>query len=363
MSKIVAVHMMQSLPPGVWVRDDNNEPKMNPFGGVNRHYLSSQNQKRAIRKDSSYKESTDCETYRTKCLGSLIYQKMIEKGLNDISEEQVCKDVNESLSGVDGKNPNKSQVLEFISEHEVNAIVELLSDADNKEHQKSIKNLFKKNEVCNSVDQSVFGRMMASLTPATIRGACQLAPAIATHATEMSFDFFSAMDDLETSHAGGGHVDYIPFTTATMYRYANINTTLLAENLKDNPAKRDKIMPISKAFVKSFIYAQPGAKMNSMFSMVLPDFVIIEFHNDDHHYSLANAFESPVPRDSEKGFLIPSIQRLMERRQRYHRAWDNGDNKIESVIFSTYAADELGLKDTPIYDNIAAALNNILPEG
>ncbi len=157
------------------------------------------------------------------------------------------------------------------------------------EFQKAIVKVL---DLKSAADVAMFGRMLADLPEKNVDAACQVAHPISTHAVGRGEDdYFTAMDDLQpTGEPGASQIGTTEFNSACYYRYANINTEQLAENLNGNNALAKRA---AQAFLQAFIRAIPTGKQNSFASPTPPSFVLAVVR-EYGGCSLANAFETPV---------------------------------------------------------------------
>ncbi|MDA0282872.1 MAG: type I-E CRISPR-associated protein Cas7/Cse4/CasC [Planctomycetota bacterium] len=160
-----------------------------------------------------------------------------------------------------------------------------------------------------ATDIALFGRMVAEVKKGTmnIDAACQVAHAISTNKVEMEFDFYTAMDDRpEPEESGAGMMGTVEFNSSCFYRYANIDTDQLVENLGGD---RELAEQSIAAFVRSSVLAIPTGKQNSMAAQNQPSFVMAVVR-DSGLWSLANAFVKPVWPKRDDDLVTASISRL-----------------------------------------------------
>ncbi|MBQ1388909.1 MAG: type I-E CRISPR-associated protein Cas7/Cse4/CasC, partial [Clostridia bacterium] len=176
-----------------------------------------------------------------------------------------------------------------------------------------------------SVDIALFGRMAASDPTLNYDAAAQVAHAISTHAVQNEYDYFTAVDDLQTEdNAGAGHLGTIEFNSSTMYRYATVNVSELVKTLgAENTASA------VKKFGQAFIFSMPTGKENTFANRTLPDMVYVTLRSDQP-VNLCGAFEMPIKK-SDSGYVSASKSRLMEYAQNVYsqfaaepdKAWVN----------------------------------------
>ena len=140
------------------------------------------------------------------------------------------------------------------------------------------------------IDIALFGRMVASDPSLNEDASAQVAHAISTHKVENEFDFFTAMDDLQTTdQAGAGMLGSVEFNSATLYRYANVAVHQLLLQL-DN---QEMTVNALKLFIESFANSLPTGKVNTFANQTLPQFLMVNLRAD-RPVSLVNAFEEPA---------------------------------------------------------------------
>ncbi len=141
--------------------------------------------------------------------------------------------------------------------------------------------------------------MLADLPGKNIDGAAQVAHAISTHAVEFEFDFYTAVDDLNTEEeTGAGMMGTVEYNSATFYRYTNVDVSQLTKNLQGDADLADATL---RAYAEAFLTALPTGKQNSFAAQNPPSFAVA-IVRDKGRWSLANAFVNPVP--TRKGDLV-----------------------------------------------------------
>src|SRR5690606_23240430 len=111
-------------------RDDTGNPKDCEFGGHRRARISSQSLKRAIRYEPIFAETTQARLgERSKWMSRPIREKLVEAGKSEEEALAVAKAfVADYAAKADKKNPEKSSVLIYFSQDEVDAVVRGLLD-------------------------------------------------------------------------------------------------------------------------------------------------------------------------------------------------------------------------------------------
>ena len=297
----IDIHVLQTVPPSCVNRDDTGSPKTAVYGGVTRARVSSQAWKRAIRQD--FRESFAPEQLgsRTKKVLAQVSEELLklEHSLTQEDADEKAENVLKN-TGVPLNKMRETDALFFMSDAQARALAALaISGEDDKD---ACKAALKDNP---SVDQALFGRMVAADSSLNYDAAAQVAHAISTHAVQNEFDYFTAVDDrAPEDNAGAGHIGTTEFNSATLYRYATVNVDELALWLGD------KTVDAAKGFVESFCCTMPTGKQNSFANRTMPDAVYLTVRNDQP-INLSGAFEKPV-RAGMEGYQAASEQRLAE---------------------------------------------------
>lgn len=314
----VDVHALQTVPPSCVNRDDTGSPKTAIYGGVTRARVSSQCWKKAIRmmfKDTLPLGSLGIRTKRvvdvvvdeinkidnTKDANSLAKRILEnaglykEKGKKDTMEEDIVVD-------------EKAAALFFISRAQAKALAELaLNDKDvvsakpTKESKEKILSALKEHP---AIDVALFGRMVATHPYLNTDACAQVAHSISTHKVYNEYDYFTAVDDLQSEdNAGAGHIGTIEYNSSTLYRYATVAVHELHKNLKEDTEEA------LVEFIRAFVCSMPTGKQNTFANRTLPEAVFIAIR-EDQPINMVGAFEKPViTRDG--GYIEPSAQRLV----------------------------------------------------
>lgn len=295
----IDIHVLQTVPPSCVNRDDTGSPKTAVYGGVTRARVSSQAWKRAVRQEFREMLAPEQMGSRTKTVLNKIVEaiRVLDPA---VTSENAEKKAEEALkcAGFSLNKDKNMDVLFFMSDAQAKAVAELsLREEKNKE---AYKNALKEHP---SVDQVLFGRMVAADPSLNYDAAAQVAHSISTHAVQNEFDYFTAVDDCASEdNMGAGHIGTTEFNSATLYRYATVNVDELAAWLSGDTV--DAV----KAFVEAFCYAMPTGKQNSFANRTVPDAVYITVRNDQP-VNLAGAFEKPI-RAGTDGYLSASEKAL-----------------------------------------------------
>lgn len=311
MSVFIDFHVLQTVPPSCVNRDDMGSPKTAVYGGTVRARVSSQAWKRAMREEfKTLFDKYDLGS-RTKNMVEMVEREII-KADSGIGVDECHKTAVKALESAGIKlKDEKAEALFFMSNKQARAIAELAVTLDpkDKETPKRMKEVLKTNP---SVDIALFGRMAASDPTLNYDAAAQVAHAISTHTVQNEYDYFTAVDDLQTEdNAGAGHLGTIEFNSSTLYRYANVNASELAETLgKENVAEA------VKKFGQAFALSMPTGKENTFANRTFPDMVYVTLRSDQP-VNLCGAFEDPIKK-SGNGYAAASESRLMEYAQKVY---------------------------------------------
>ena len=314
MTNFINFHVLISHSPACLNRDDMNMQKDAVFGGKRRVRISSQSLKRAIRKSDYYAANLGDSSIRTIHLAKL--RDTVHAKLADTFSTAL---IDKTLSLLTGKEINEAEKIEGDAVlpwvlGEVEWFCQQVKKAeedgvDDKKLQKELKADLEamRSNLNQGVDVALSGRMATSGLMSElgkVDGAMSLAHAITTHTVDSDIDWFTAVDDLQ--ELGSGHLGTQEFSAGVFYRYASLNISQLQENLGN--VTREKVLDIAAHLAHLLATETPNAKQHSFAAFNPADLVMVSF--SDFPLSLANAFEQPVKRDSQGGFLSPSINSL-----------------------------------------------------
>jgi CRISPR system Cascade subunit CasC len=313
---IVDIHIIQTVPPANLNRDDTGSPKSARFGGTRRARVSSQAWKRATRVAFEQSLPPEDTAIRTRRLLELLAAELAASGFNaahaPVIAEGLLAGLNLSVKG----DQRLSEYLLFLGRRQIAA---LIAAAD--VNRDALTRLTKPTEVaavvskealrdCLSgaqpVDVALFGRMIADTPDLNIDAACQVAHALSTHAVDIEFDYFTAVDDL-SQEPGAGMIGTVEFNAATLYRYAAVDVDQLRHNLGDDA----HVGRALNAFLTAFVTSMPGGHQNSFAHRTLPDFCLFAVRSDQP-VNLAIAFEEAVRSTPETGVAAESVHRLAD---------------------------------------------------
>lgn len=327
---IIELHILQNLAPSNINRDDQGAPKEAMFGGYRRARVSSQSWKRAVRDAFADDNLVPIEqrAIRSRRLIGELQTAFKKAGKEDEISLNVAKALLSGLGFVpDSKAEDRTQYLLFLGRQEISGLVDValthwetlagavekaVAGSKKKDLKAAVPEDLQKATLAvldggRAADLALFGRMLADLPDKNVDGATQVAHAISTHAVDIEWDFFTAVDDLNLREdTGAGMMGTVDFDSSTLYRYANVDMHQLTKNLGGDTELANATLG---AFVTALVTSIPTGKQNSFAAQNKPAFAMAVVRNADR-WSLANAFVQPV----EKGkgdVLEESIEKML----------------------------------------------------
>jgi len=346
-------HVLISHSPSCLNRDDMNMQKTAVFGGVNRVRVSSQSLKRSMRTSDYHLANLGAPSVRTRDLGKL--KARFTELLKDRFDADLVGRALEWISGKEGiaEGVTDDAVAPWAVDEVANFCTLLGEEGqDIKKLEKQIEKDARpfRAAMNHAKDIALSGRMATSglMSNLPVDGALAVAHAITTHAVEpQDVDWFTAVDDLtaDAGETGAGHLDTQQFSSGVFYRYASLNLKQLQVNLgllpdmksAETEDSRKAALDIARHVFHMLATVVPSAKQQSFAAHNLADFAVVSFA--DQPISLANAFEAPVARDRNGGFLKPSIKALAEYWTRINHAYSLDET---ANAFALEAGVELG---------------------
>jgi CRISPR system Cascade subunit CasC len=326
----VQIHLLQSLPPGNLNRDDTGQPKKCLFGGVTRGRISSQCQKRNIRRTPQFQEYLGGGALRSRYLPKLVCDALALQGVDgfDDTEAAVLSGVlakqfkSEKTGGEEGeasaapKNEEKAtkQVV-FFTRAFVGKMVEDIASARNAKKVAKLTKGEKKDwyagffktyrpEIARASEQltpdiAMFGRMTTSDLLVDVEATCQVAHAISTHEAIIESDYFTAMDDLAVgpgaAYIGSSDTETSFFNAAVYYKYFNIDVDALRDEKHLTEAfSREDAAKLVGAFLEAAVRVNPTGKQNAFAAHGMPELILVELSGTKQPISYANAFLQAV---------------------------------------------------------------------
>lgn len=347
---LIAIHLLQNHAPSNLNRDDNNEPKDAIFGGARRARISSQALKRSIRCSEHFRQPFAEQglghllAMRTQLLPELVRERLANVELADAEKQAIIEaaerlgkseraagGANADEAGAKGEKKGrrgrgkaaddggeekvKTAQLMFLTAADVDRLVERLSAIVREKGAEALTSLKGDKLVAeigafepHSVDIAMFGRMTTSSPFKDVEAAVQVAHAISTHAVEMEFDFYTAVDDI-SGEAGAGFIGDTAFNSATYYKYFSIDWEGLVKNLQGEAGIAATAV---QALLKAAMFAIPSGKQNSFAAHNPPDLALVEVRTEKVPLSYANAFVKPVRATPDRSLIEASARALQE---------------------------------------------------
>jgi len=322
----VDIHILQTVPPSNLNRDDAGSPKHATYGGVRRARVSSQAWKRATRLAFEGRIPDENRGVRTKKISRLLTEAVQAKA--GVDAEQAASLVTAALAPLDikpGKKEADTAYLLFVGRRQLDEIADLIAERAAELLALPEKDMLAKAKEIpvterlrqgHPLDVALFGRMVADIPSLKVDAATQVAHALSTHAVDVEFDYYTAVDDENTEDSGAGMIGTIEFNSATLYRYATVGVHQLYENLSDEEAAATAV----EVFLDAFIRSMPTGHQNSFAHRTLPHLVLVALRTDQP-VNLVSAFEKPVVADHRGSIAEKSLRRLAAEFTAVNTTW------------------------------------------
>lgn len=314
------LHLIQSFPPANLNRDENGMPKSTVFGGRPRARISSQCQKRAVRK--FYQDYADLDPAqfadRSRNWLPKLQELLIEQGIEAEQAAIAARLALEEGLKLKFNDEGKATTIVFLGQTELAAIANILTSnwatlepeltGDKPTLPKDMIKAIQKAliETGKPGDVALFGRMMASLPTVNVDAAVQMAHAISVNTLQQEFDFFTAVDDLGgDDETGADHMGETGYNSSTYYRFTTLDTEQLAQNLGGT----EHLDAVIKAFADAFVQALPSGHQNGFAAHTRPA-VVMAVVRRGQPVSLVDAFEDPIAPKSGKSLLENAVKAL-----------------------------------------------------
>jgi CRISPR system Cascade subunit CasC len=311
-------------------RDDAGTPKQAVYGGARRARVSSQAWKRATRKafEDRLKLPAELLGTRTKRISSMLAHRLAKR--TDLDKEAAARLSTwllKDLGITGGKKEAETAYLLFFGHAQLDAIVDLVADKagdlaalPDDALGKAVADLPVRQILSSGhpIDVALFGRMVADLPVLNVDAATQVAHALSTHAADIEFDYYTAVDDQKdprVEDAGAAMIGTVEFTSATLYRYATVGVHQLLDNLAGDG--RAAVAALG-AFLEAFVFSMPTGHANT-FAHYTPPHLVAVVVRDTQPVNLVSAFESPVRGND--GIAGKSALRLAEEMNRARAQW------------------------------------------
>jgi len=359
MRTYIDVHILQTVPPSNLNRDDAGTPKQAIYGGVKRARVSSQAWKRATR--SAFADQVDQAQLgtRTKKVSALLADRLTARcQLDPEASARVATSVLAELGIKPGKKAAETAYLLFFGRPQLERLIDQIEPdlsrligLEDKELTEAVKGVPVK-EVLGSghpIDVALFGRMVADLPALNVDAATQVAHALSTHAVEVEFDYYTAVDDENPKEdTGAGMIGTVEFQSATLYRFATVGLHQLVDNLGGDA---DAAVEALRVFLTAFTTSMPTGHENSFAHRTPPNLLTVAVRGDQP-VNLVSAFEQPV-RAGRDGVLAASIDKFAEEIGTAADLW----GLRPALVASTYRTPD----DTRRAESLTEALGTSMP--
>ncbi|AYY13726.1 type I-E CRISPR-associated protein Cas7/Cse4/CasC [Actinobacteria bacterium YIM 96077] len=361
---IIELHLLQSFPASNLNRDDLGQPKSVTFGGVPRGRISSQCLKRSARQlFTSYGLDDENVGTRTKRLVTAASELLVERGRDSETAQEIVAAGLHSL-GFGVERNRLTQYLLFVGRDAVTLLTDFCDDnwdalaagieeakkkekktddaatkiskvKPEKETAAEAQRIF---DASRAADIALFGRMIADNTDFNVDAASQVAHAISTHAVATEFDYYTAVDDLKRDdEQGADMIGTIDFNAACYYRYANVDLSQLANNLKGDD---ELVAQAAGAWLSAFVHATPSGKQTTTAARTMPE-TLLGTVRERGAWNLANAFLRPV---TGSDIMRTSTTNLMSHFQKLREFY--GTDELREVVGASISADTAPLSDS-----------------
>ncbi|MCL6386265.1 type I-E CRISPR-associated protein Cas7/Cse4/CasC [Pectobacterium carotovorum subsp. carotovorum] len=323
MTTFIQLHFLTAYPSSNLNRDDAGRPKTAIVGGVERLRVSSQSLKRAWRTSEVFESAMDGHIgTRSRRIGRDIYTALIAGGMSeklaDEAAKSIAKQFGKQKDAKGSTDPLEQYDIEQLAHFSVQerALIDQLVAcliAESRKPNSEELNLLRKDAA--SVDIALFGRMLAAEPEFNVEAACQVAHALGVSAVTIEDDFFTAVDDLNTSaDSGSAHMGEQSFASALFYHYVCINRDLLLENLNND---EELVARTLRALTETALTVSPGGKQNSFASRALATYALAE-KGSDQPRTLSVAFFKPIRSDDQ---VNDAIDLLRKQKNKFDRVY------------------------------------------
>lgn len=295
---MIGIHTLTAYPPANLNRDEDGRPKTAIVGGTERLRVSSQARKRPWRLSDEIANLDATLSTRTRELGIVIKDRMIQLGADKKLADSCAKKIAEQFGKVKKGLAHEENVVYGNEEWEAAmSLADLLANDGREANDHELETIARPTM---SVDVAMFGRMRAAQPELSVDSAIAVSPLISTHSVSIEADNWTALDDLNpVGSAGMGEIE---FASAVMYGYVCIDVESLAENLGG-----DKKLAVEaiKALMRVVALKGPQAMRSRFAQDALPELYRVEV--GPAVYSHQSAFTEAV---SGTNLLTDSLDRL-----------------------------------------------------
>ena len=365
---------IQTVPSNNINRDDTGAPKTALYGGVRRARVSSQAWKKAMRDSFTDLLPEDMRAVRTKLVADQV-AAVIEAERPELAEKALDMaqaalnaagiQVEKSKRSGDDEGKVAAKYLIFISNAEIALLAHASiawedsgtdwANAKTKDLKKDVVDCFHGKQ---GVEIALFGRMLADAADLNVDACAQVAHAISVDRVTQEYDYFTALDQCASDdNAGAAMIDSTGFNSSTLFRYATVNVTELAQQLGDATVAADAVA----AFAKAFICSMPTGKQNSFANRTLPNAVLVSVRAQQP-INPVGAFEAPVRPSDNDSIAHRAAVRLGERVRSIEEAYDMPAQKAWNIVDADPVAELDGVSDRVDLATMVSQLHDLVAE-
>lgn len=370
----VDFYAIQTVPSNNINRDDTGAPKTALYGGVRRARVSSQAWKKAMRDSFTDLLPEDMRAVRTKLVADQV-AAVIEAERPELAEKALDMaqaalnaagiQVEKSKRSGDDEGKVAAKYLIFISNAEIASLAHAAiawedsgtdwANAKTKDLKKDVVDCFHGKQ---GVEIALFGRMLADAADLNVDACAQVAHAISVDRVTQEYDYFTALDQCASDdNAGAAMIDSTGFNSSTLFRYATVNVTELAQQLGDATVAADAVA----AFAKAFICSMPTGKQNSFANRTLPNAVLVSVRAQQP-INPVGAFEAPVRPSDNDSIAHRAAVRLGERVRSIEEAYDMPAQKAWNIVDADPVAELDGVSDRVDLATMVSQLHDLVAE-
>lgn len=390
---VIQVHLLTSYPAVLLNRDDAGLAKRIPFGGSTRTRISSQCLKKhwreapalqrlgttAVRSRLLFERFVaeplvakhgrsrgEAETIASFLMTEMLAGKQEEGKDEDGGTNEEAADNNDETRRIQAKQvlvfsepearwltATAMEIINLAQEASVEldspkALKKLVGKKENKEFWKQRSEIL--GALPASIDVALFGRFVTSDLMSRVDSAISVAHAFTTHVELAETDYFTAVDMLDESSSGAGHLNDTELTSGVFYTYVVIDVEQLRRNLGP---EADQVALLAARLVRTVATTGPKAKYGSTAPYAFAEFVLIEAGGGAPR-SLANAFRSAISLSGSGDVLQRSARALLDHQMALAAMYDTKTNSWLSTIHDVDT--DPSIVRTKLNDAIGAAV-------
>ena len=227
---------------------------------------------------------------------------------------------------------NIGDCIKLVADNDAEMIKFLTKDVKSKELKSFRADVQKMHSIIAndnmSVDVAMFGRMMTAHPKYNVDAGIQVAHAITVHKVTVDYDYFSAVDDLNSiDDIGSAHLSSLGFAAGIFYLYVNIDRDLLKHNLGGDEELTKTAL---RAITECLLTVSPSGKQNSFASVARASYALVT-KGKQQPFELATAF---APAIRARDILGASIESLRDTFARFEKTYGKiCEDKIEMNVY------------------------------